>query len=340
MSTDSRLHHIATFLISTRYAVVSLFLVITVGMLFAMSQLRIETGFKKQLPLKHEYMQTFLQYEKEFGGANRILVALVARDGDMFTPEFFKNFEEITNEVFFIPGVDRASVRSIFTPNVRFVEIVEDGFAGGNVIPSNFVPTPEMFERVRSNIVKSGEVGRLVSGDFTGAMVWANLLEENPQTGEKLDYRDVAAQLEAIRTRHENEHQTVHIIGFAKIVGDISDGATSVVWFFLIALAITATLLYIYSRSAWLTLLPLTCSMVAVIWQMGTLSMLGYSLDPMNILTPFLIFAIGVSHGVQKISAWIVEKEFGGRTPDDWAKSGVHSVEEIPRRSPMHGSRE
>jgi predicted RND superfamily exporter protein len=340
VSTDSRLHHIATFLISTRYAVVSLFLVITVGMLFAMSQLRIETGFKKQLPLKHEYMQTFLQYEKEFGGANRILVALVARDGDMFTPEFFKNFEEITNEVFFIPGVDRASVRSIFTPNVRFVEIVEDGFAGGNVIPSNFVPTPEMFERVRSNIVKSGEVGRLVSGDFTGAMVWANLLEENPQTGEKLDYRDVAAQLEAIRTRHENEHQTVHIIGFAKIVGDISDGATSVVWFFLIALAITATLLYIYSRSAWLTLLPLTCSMVAVIWQMGTLSMLGYSLDPMNILTPFLIFAIGVSHGVQKISAWIVEKEFGGRTPDDWAKSGVHSVEEIPRRSPMHGSRE
>ncbi len=73
---------------------------------------------------------------------------------------------------------------------------------------------------------------------------------------------------------------------------------------------------------------------------MGILSLLGYSLDPMNILTPFLIFAIGVSHGVQKISAWIVEKEFGGRTPDDWVKSGVHSIEEIPRRSPMHGSRE
>jgi predicted RND superfamily exporter protein len=197
-----------------------------------------------------------------------------------------------------------------------------------------------MFERVRSNIVKSGEVGRLVSGDFTGAMVWANLLEENPQTGERLDYREVAGQLEAIRTEFENENQTVHIIGFAKIVGDISDGATSVVWFFLIALGITAVLLYLYSRSVWLTVLPLTCSMVAVIWQMGTLSLLGYSLDPMNILTPFLIFAIGVSHGVQKISAWTVEKEFGGRTPDDWAKSGVHSVEEIPRRSPMHGSRE
>ena len=94
-STTSHLHKIATFLINTRYAIVALFLVITIGMMYAMSHLRIETGFKKQLPLKHEYMQTFLQYEKEFGGANRVLVALVASDGDMFTPEFFAAFETI-----------------------------------------------------------------------------------------------------------------------------------------------------------------------------------------------------------------------------------------------------
>lgn len=336
----SRLHKIATFLINYRYGIVALFLAITIGMIFAMSNLRIETGFKKQLPLKHEYMQTFLQYEKDFGGANRILVALVARDGNMFTPDFFESFEQISNQVFFIPGVDRASVRSIFTPNVRFVEIVEDGFAGGNVIPSDYAPSPEMFKKVRSNIIKSGEVGRLVSEDFSGAMVWANLLEESPQTGEKLDYRDVAKKLEDIRSQFEGEEFTVHIIGFAKIVGDISDGAQSVVWFFLIALLITAVLLYLYSGSVWLTLLPLACSLVAVVWQMGILSLLGYSLDPMNILTPFLIFAIGVSHGVQKISAWVVETEFNGRTPDDWAKSGVLTVEGIRRRSAMHGSRE
>src|SRR5690606_38203616 len=174
-----------------------------------------------------------------------------------------------------------------------------------------------------SNIVKSGEVGRLVSNDFSGAMVWANLLEEDPVIGEKLDYRQVAEKLEEIRSQYENDEFTVHIIGFAKIVGDISDGAKSVIWFFLVALVVTAILLYLYSRSVWLTILPLVCSLMAVIWQLGTLSLLGYSLDPMNILTPFLIFAIGVSHGVQKISAWIVEKKFGGRTPDDWARAGV-----------------
>lgn len=339
-NTTRLLHKLATFLINYRYGIVSAFLAVTVFMMYSMSQLKIETGFKKQLPLKHEYMQTFLKYEQEFGGANRILVALMARDGNIFTPEFFESFEAITNQVFFIPGVDRASVRSIFTPNVRFVEIVEDGFAGGNVIPSNFTPTPEMFQRVRGNIIKSGEVGRLVSNDFSGAMVWANLLEEDPVSGEKLDYRQVAAKLEEIRTQYENNKYSVHIIGFAKIVGDISDGARSVVWFFLIAFIVTAILLYLYSRSIWLTLLPLVCSLIAVVWQMGMLSLLGYSLDPMNILTPFLVFAIGVSHSVQKISAWTVEKEFSGRTPDAWAQDGISDVSLIPRRSAMHGSRE
>lgn len=92
MNDQTKTHHIADFLIRYRVFIVALFVIITVGMLYAMTQLQIATGFKKQLPLDHEYMQTFLDYEKEFGGANRVLVALVAREGDMFTNEFFGSF--------------------------------------------------------------------------------------------------------------------------------------------------------------------------------------------------------------------------------------------------------
>lgn len=298
-----------------RGLVLLLFSLITILMLYFAAQLRVDAGFKKQLPLQHEYMQTFQFYE-QFGGANRLLVAVMAEDGDMFDADYFAALEEITNRVFFIPGVDRASVRSIFTPNVRFVEIVEDGFAGGNVIPADFAPSPEMFERVRGNIVKSGEIGRLVSEDFSGAMVWANLLEEDPQTGEKLDYQAVAAELEQIRSDFQNDAHSVHIIGFAKIVGDISDGARSVVTYFGFAIIITALLLFWYTRSPKLSVLPLICSVTAVIWQLGFLRVLGFGIDPMNILTPFLVFAIGVSHGVQMITAFNVEKLFAGTSPD------------------------
>ncbi|MCB1607603.1 MAG: hypothetical protein KDI71_11565, partial [Xanthomonadales bacterium] len=142
-----------------RGAVLVLFALITVGFALAASQLRIDAGFRKQLPLQHEYMQTFVQYEAEFGGANRVFVALIDTSGDMFNKEFFTALEAATDDVRLIAEVDPARVRSIFTPNTRFVEIVEGGFAGGNVIPADFSttaegfdPTQEDFDKIRSNI--------------------------------------------------------------------------------------------------------------------------------------------------------------------------------------------
>ena len=143
-----------------RRLVLSIFAGITLFMCYPASQLRIEAGFEKHLPVKHRYIHTFLEYRQEFGGANRLLIAIRAKQGDIFTPEFFETVKAVTNEVFFLPGVDRSTVRSIFTPNVRFIEIIEGGFAGGNVIPADFQSTPEGLAQVRENILKSGTVGR------------------------------------------------------------------------------------------------------------------------------------------------------------------------------------
>ncbi len=290
-----------------RRTVIVLFVLVTGFMAYQASHLRIDAGFAKMLPLKHEYMQTYVQYRDEFGGANRVLIALKVRQGDIFTPEFFNTLRAVTDDVFFIPGVDRTRVMSLFTPNVRFTEVVEDGISGGNVIPADFSNTPEGLAKVHSNILKSGYVGRLVANDFSAAIVSAELLEINPNTGERLDYIDVANQLESIRQKYSSEGIGVefdyHIIGFAKVIGDIASGAARVVLFFLIAFIITAVFVYVYSQSFQLTVIPLVGSTIAVIWQLGLLTVLGFGIDPMSILVPFLVFAIGVSHGVQMISA-------------------------------------
>ncbi|MEE9552220.1 MAG: MMPL family transporter, partial [Gammaproteobacteria bacterium] len=305
-----------TFLFSHRKIVVTSFLMVTIFMLYFATQLRVDASFSKLLPLEHEYMKTFTKHRDEFGGANRILVALLAKEGNMFTPEFFDTLKLVTDEVFFIPGIDRAQVKSLFTPNVRFTEVVEDGISGGNVIPDDFEPTDEGLARVKENIIKAGILGRLVANDFSGALVSAQLLEINPNTGEKLDYVGVARQLEEnIRQKYGGNNIDVkidfHIIGFAKVIGDITDGTKRVVLFFAIAFVITALLVIFYSQSTKIALIPLGCSLVAVIWQLGLLPLLGFGIDPMSILVPFLIFAIGVSHGVQMISAIRVEVYHG-----------------------------
>lgn len=290
-----------------RRAVIAVFAVATVVMAWFATQLHIDAGFTKQLPKDHPYMETFMKYRDEFGGANRILIAIMTKEGDIFTPEFFDTLKQATDEVFFLPGVNRSSVKSLFTPNVRFTEVVVGGIAGGNVVPADFEPTEEGLRQVRRNILKADIVGRLVANDFSGAMISAELQEFDPDTGEPLDYVKVAHLLEEkIRDQfssHNGKQYDIHIIGFAKVVGDITDGAGRVVLFFLIAFIITALLIFVYANSWRITGLILACSLLAVVWQLGLLPLLGFGLDPMSILVPFLVFAIAVSHAVQMVSA-------------------------------------
>jgi uncharacterized protein len=279
---------------------------------FAVRGLHLDTRFTKQLPLQHEYMRTYLKHREEFGGANRVLIALEARDGNMFSAEFLQALKLATDEVFFIPGIDRAGVQSLWTPNIRYYETVEGGIQGGDVIPSGFQPTPEGLARVRENILKAGIVGRLVANDFSGALVSAQLQEQDPATGRPVDLIKIGDALEKVRAHVEHGdaalgispgHIDVHIIGFAKVVSDISQGALAVAIFAVVTVLLTALLVWIYIQSLKIALVPILCSIVAVIWQLGILVLLGYGVDPLGILVPFIIFAIGVSHGVQKISA-------------------------------------
>lgn len=320
---------------NNRALVIAFFVLVTVFMVFSVTRLRIDAGFNKMLPLEHEYMKTYVQYRQEFGGANRVLIAVMTKKGDIFTPEFFDLLKNVTDDVFFLPGVDRALVQSIFTPNVRYTEVVEDGIAGGNVIPDDFRPTPEGLARVRENIIKAGILGRLIANDFSGAIVSAQLMEIDPNTGQRLDYVDVAHRLEKeIREKYDqqdvNDLYDIHIIGFAKVIGDIADGVARVVLFFGVTFLLTAVLIYLYTLSFKLSLIPLFSSLIVVLWQLGLLTVLGFGIDPMGILVPFLVFAISVSHGVQMVSVVKTEILYGA--------SGMDAARESFRRLLIPGS--
>ena len=296
-----------------RGLILLLFALLTVVMLgVSIRGLRIDASFTKQLPVRHEYMRTYLSDGvAEFRGANRILIALIARDGNMFQPAFFEALRAATDEVVVMEGIDRGRVQSLFTPNVRYLEVVEDGLEAGNVVPAEFQPTPQAMARVRDNILKAGIVGRLVATDFSGALISAVVLEQDAN-GHPVDPIRVAHQLDRrVRDRIQSQAIDVRVIGFAQVMADIADGAMSVVVFAAVTLILTLLAVWLYCQSLPIALVPVGCSVIAVIWQLGTLVFLGYGIDPLGLLVPFLIFAIGVSHGVQKISA-IGDAAFAG----------------------------
>lgn len=304
MNIDSLINRLEVGIFRHRLLVLALFVATSFFLLFQATQIKLDAAFTKNIPLNHSYMKTYLKHRENFGGANNVLISVCQKDGDIFNEEFFSALKGVHDKLFFIPGVDRIQVKSLFSPSTRFVEIVEDGFAGGPVIPADFMPTESGLAIVKGNIEKAGIVGSIVSDDYTCSMVRTSLMDIDPNTGKKLDTIVIAQQLEdEIRVEFEDSNISVHIIGFAKMVGDVAEGAKGVVLFFAVAIAITAVMVYFFCHSVILTLLPITCSLIAVIWQMGMLSTLGFGLDPMSILIPFLVFAIGVSHGVQMINS-------------------------------------
>ena len=63
-----------------------------------------------------------------------MLVAVRNSNGSVFDKKFMDTLRKVTEDVFFIKGVERSSITSLFTSNVRYNEVVEDGFRGGNIV--------------------------------------------------------------------------------------------------------------------------------------------------------------------------------------------------------------
>ncbi|HEY0975013.1 MAG TPA: MMPL family transporter [Solimonas sp.] len=375
-------------LLRQRKVLAVLFTAITLFFGWSASNVRLDPGFLKLIPVKHEYMQTMMEYMEDFSGANMILVNLRWKgEGDIYNRAFMQALQEATDEVFFIPGINRTKVSSLFTPSTYYIEITEDGFNGEPVVPARYSGTDEELAQIRRNVENSGQIGLLVANDLKAAMIRADLQEYDAKAGpdgpQNVDYWEVQTRLEEIRNRfespkkyvykmkkdrapfkagevvyegyvdygwalfmqtftalrqaegsegmqpfpvkgselavetvdntHFNPDIEVNIIGFARLLGDVIKGLLGVFAFFGLAFAITVVLLYWYTRSWRITFTALIVAMLPVMWLIGVLPLIGYGIDPMSILVPFLIFAIGVSHAVQMTSAWRLEV-MAGRT--------------------------
>jgi predicted RND superfamily exporter protein len=290
---------------NNRPLVMILCLIATLVLGYQATKIQIQAGFEKMLPKAHQYV---LNYQANADGlkglGNNLRVVVAVKDGTIFTAENLKYIEEVSDELFFMPGVDRNGLKSIWTPNTRWRVVTEEGFEGGPVIPGDYDGSERSIAEIKVNIARAGITGDLVANDGKSAAVIVPLLDINTETGERLDYADLGIKLEEIRERFtaDNPDRSIHIIGFAKLIGDLIEGLFSVMLFFAIAVGITILLLYLYTRCLRSTLMVVACTLVAVTWQLGILATLGYEIDPFSILVPFLIFAIGVSHGAQKLN--------------------------------------
>ena len=285
---------------------------------FAATRLTLNASFEKMIPQSQPYIKNYLENRQSLRGlGNTVRVVVENTDGDIYDPKYLEVLKQVNDTLFLTPGVDRAWVKSLWTPAVRWTEVTEEGFRGGPVMPDSYDGSVSGVEQLRLNIARSGIIGSLVGNNFKSSMIVVPLLEKDPVTGAAIDYHHFSRMLEEqLRNKFEFAGSSavqvageegkgpikIRVIGFAKLVGDLIDGLMLIMMYFGAAALIATAIIFGFTRCVRSTALVILCSVVAVVWQLGLITLFGYALDPFSILVPFLVFAIGVSHGAQKMN--------------------------------------
>jgi len=283
--------------------VMAICLLLTLLLGWQATRLRLNASFEKTIPTAHAYIVNYVANKANLAGqTNAMRIAVETTGASIFDKDYLETLQKLNDEIFLLPGVDRPFMKSLWTSNTRWVAVTEDGLDGNTVMGDSYDGSPAALAEVRANVERSGEIGQLVAGNFKSSVIFVPLLDKEPQTGAALDYGELSRKVEALRLKYQSDGIRIHVTGFAKVAGDLIEGLQQVLTFFGLALAICAAVLFGYTRCPRSTALVVACSVIAVVWQFGLLALLRYELDPYSVLVPFLVFAIGMSHGAQKMN--------------------------------------
>lgn len=276
-------------LFRNRAPIIWLLILFTIGMGFSATRLNVVTDPDAYLPSSHPFVRTHRSHVATDVDSRELAIEVRFKEFGVLSPQGLRTLAEVDKTIRSLRGVDSRTLVSVLS--AVWVPYLED--------PGTLALID--LKRLRDRLRQIGLWGHLVSNDGQSALFRVLVM---PTSGRgTADYYALAYSLErAVRDRHANEMVEVRIAGYPKRVGDVASAAQAALPFFMVALVFTAALIFVFAQSLSLTLLAVACSMVSVVWQFGFLSLLGFSFDPTALLVPFIVYTIGVSHGVQQIN--------------------------------------
>ena len=132
-------------IIEKRIPILIIISLISLLFVYKVKDLKVHTKFADLLPQKHEYIKVHNSIRSQFGGANKIVIVLLVREGDIFNPTTLQKIKDITDELFYIPGVDRFKILSIAVKKIADMVVTSGGF---NVQPLMWPTVPQTQEEI------------------------------------------------------------------------------------------------------------------------------------------------------------------------------------------------
>ncbi|MCX5905032.1 MAG: MMPL family transporter [Proteobacteria bacterium] len=251
-------------------------------------------------PFGHPYVKVQKLMEKWFKGGNMVQVEVEVKKGDILNADTLKKILRINRDIMFLDGVIAARLHSIADSKVKMTKGYPDGWLSKRLLV--MIPqTPEQTQELKEAILSDELIyGQFVSTDFKAAMIRADFKED-------IDYKKLFNDLYDIQQRETDANTIINISGRPIMLGWIDRYQHKLIPLFGVSLLVMGTLLYLCFRTVAGVVLPMVTALISVSWGLGLLAILGYSMDPMAAVIPFLILAIGISHSVQVVKRYYEE---------------------------------
>lgn len=284
---------IATFIVRQRLHIAIFMLIITSFLLYHALHIPIKTFFPDLLPQNHPFIELIKKHPR-FGGTNTVVVGLEVKQGDIFTTETLQKIIDFSNELYFLPSVDRSKVFSLGVNKIRNAKITSWGIQSPPILFPNAPTTQEGIDQLKADVFSNpAYVGNLISLDGKVALIKFGFFEE------ELQPRLVYAALQDLKIRYEDENTVVHIVGEPYLYGVIFSYLPQTKFFFIVTVCAMLLIAYIYTRSIRLIAIPLLSAILCAIWGLGVMRLCHFHLDPLVLVIPLLISATALSHSIQ-----------------------------------------
>ena len=100
---------------------------LTVFFAYHALQLQVFSQFIDLLPRNHPFIQIYEKYNRQFGSANVVIAAIVAKNGSIYNERVLEKIYAFTDQIDKLQGVDHGQVVSMTAVTVRDSSIDESG---------------------------------------------------------------------------------------------------------------------------------------------------------------------------------------------------------------------
>jgi predicted RND superfamily exporter protein len=275
----------------------------TLFMGYKATTIQLSYDFARILPETDEDFKAYESFKGRFGEDGSVMV-LGVEDKDFYTLKKFGDWYRLGDEIKSMDGIEE--VVSL----ARLYNVIKNDSAGKfemKPIVGHEPTTQAEVDSIKTEIEKLPFYDGFIRNSKTGATVMAITFDKS-----KLNTKNRISVVSQIKEKAEafglSNKLDVHISGLPYIRTAITSKVVEEMkLFMLLAVLVTAIVLFVFFRNFQVLFFSLIVVLVSVIWSIGIIALLGYKITILSGLIPPLIIVIGIPNAILLLNKYQVE---------------------------------